>query len=127
MNAINWFEIPTVELGRAVTFYRHILGASMQLATFGGIEHAFFDKVDKGGVSGALVRDPQRTPSDAGTLVYLAADGAPGGLDGVLARAAASGGRVMLPKTAIGEHGWIGLVVDTEGNLVGFHGAPARA
>jgi predicted enzyme related to lactoylglutathione lyase len=121
MHAINWFEIPTVELGRAVTFYRHILGASIKVDTFGGIEHGFFDKLGEGAVSGALVRDPRRAPSDAGTLVYLAADGAPGGLDGVLARVAASGGKVTLPKMSIGEHGSIGLFVDTEGNLVGLH------
>ncbi len=121
MHAINWCEIPTVELGRAVTFYRHILGASMKVDTFGGIEHAFFDKLGEGAVSGALVRDPRRAPSDAGTLLYLAADEAPGGLDGVLARVAASGGKVTLPKMSIGEHGAIGLFIDTEGNLIGLH------
>jgi predicted enzyme related to lactoylglutathione lyase len=39
-----------------------------------------------------------------------------------LARAESAGGKVILPKTAIGENrGFIALFIDTEGNKVGFH------
>lgn len=37
------------------------------------------------------------------------------------ARAAAHGGRVRRDKMAIGEHGFIALVADTEGTTIGLH------
>jgi predicted enzyme related to lactoylglutathione lyase len=53
-----------------------------------------------------------------GTVVYLNVEG---DLDGVLARAAANGGEIIKPRLAIGPHGFIGLIKDTEGNVVGLH------
>lgn len=32
-----------------------------------------------------------------------------------------TGGRVLKPKSAIGDYGFIALVHDTEGNLIGLH------
>ena len=37
------------------------------------------------------------------------------------ARVAAHGGQVMREKFSIGEYGFIALVVDTEGNMIGLH------
>ena len=56
--------------------------------------------------------------SDLGVIVYLDADGT---LDAGLARVERAGGQVILPKTDIGPPGFIALVRDTEGNLVGLH------
>jgi predicted enzyme related to lactoylglutathione lyase len=36
-------------------------------------------------------------------------------------RAEDAGGKVVKPKTAIGNYGHIALVSDTEGNLIGLH------
>ena len=41
-------------------------------------------------------------------------------LDAALKRVEESGGRVAMPKTQIGEHGFYALISDTEGNTVGF-------
>jgi predicted enzyme related to lactoylglutathione lyase len=49
--------------------------------------------------------------------IYLAVED----LDAVLARAKPAGGEVVLPRTPIGEHGFIGAVRDSEGNTVGLH------
>ncbi len=40
---------------------------------------------------------------------------------GCLSRAEASGGKVALPKTSIGEYGEIAQIVDPDGNAVGLH------
>ena len=40
-------------------------------------------------------------------------------------RAAAYGGQLFKPKMPIGEHGFIAMVVDTEGNMIGLHSATA--
>jgi predicted enzyme related to lactoylglutathione lyase len=37
------------------------------------------------------------------------------------ARATANGGSIFKEKMSIGEHGFIALVFDTEGNMIGLH------
>jgi predicted enzyme related to lactoylglutathione lyase len=44
-----------------------------------------------------------------------------GTLDACLARVKDAGGQVVMPKTDIGDPGFIALVMDTEGNTVGLH------
>ncbi len=46
---------------------------------------------------------------------------ADGKMDAILARVAGAGGAVVLPRTSIGQHGFIALIKDTEGNRVGLH------
>jgi len=54
-----------------------------------------------------------------GTTVYL--DGG-NDLSVPLGRVEGAGGKVILPKTAVGgNRGFIALFIDTEGNKVGFH------
>ncbi len=63
-------------------------------------------------------RDPRRRPTTDGAIVYLRAKG---GIDGCIERATRAGGKVVLPKTGIGDPGYIAIVADTEGNHVGLH------
>ncbi len=117
-NAVNWFELPVQDLGRAQRFYERVLGAELRSASEDGVPMAIFPY--DGGVGGALVHDPRVKPATDGTIVYLDARG---GLDGAIARIAEAGGRVVLPKTDIGPPGFIAILVDTEGNRVGLHQA----
>lgn len=118
MNAISWFEIPTTNLERAERFYRTVLGQTLQRIPSDEMPMAIFPYEQGRGVGGCLVlAKPERTPSAQGTLVYFATKD----LDGALGRVAGAGGSVVLPRTGIGEHGFIGLVRDTEGNVVGLH------
>jgi predicted enzyme related to lactoylglutathione lyase len=116
-NVVTWFEIPTVNLDRAVKFYETVLGLRAKVETFNGVQHAMF-LGDKEGASGALIFDPRRKPSTEGTVVYLNANK---DIDGALDRAKRAGGRVVLPKTDIGEPGFIAILADTEGNHVALH------
>ena len=79
---------------------------------------AIFASAVEQGVGGALVRQPGREPTSQGVLVYLDADGK---LDACLGRRRERGGAVVQPKTDIGPPGFIALVRDTEGNIVGLH------
>jgi uncharacterized protein len=115
-NVICHFEIPVRNLERAVTCYEALLGATLRRETFNGLPYALFPH-EEPGVSGALVEDPRRTPG-GGTLVYLNAGGQ---LDAILSRAEQARLRVVLPKTAIGPEGHIALLIDSEGNTVGFN------
>lgn len=121
-HTINWFEIPTTQLGRAVDFYRAVTGLPMKVASFGGGEMAVFPG-EPGSIYGALIRNDHLAPGP-GTIVYLNTAAFEGGLAGGLARAAAAGGTIVMPATDIGQHGTIALFKDSEGNTVGLH-APA--
>lgn len=116
-NAAVWFEIFVADMDRAARFYQDTLGVELRREDFGGKPHAIFP-AGEGGAGGALVRDAERKPNGGGTLVYLSATGK---LDACLDRVPHAGGAVLLPKTDIGEHGFIAIARDTEGNSVGLH------
>jgi predicted enzyme related to lactoylglutathione lyase len=124
-NALNWFEIPVRDLDRAVDFYQQVLGVELKREIFGGAPLAIFPfNEGSGEVGGALVFDPKRAPSRDGALLYLNAGGK---LDAMLDRVARARGEVVLPKTEIGPHGQIGVIRDSEGNLIGLHAPPSAA
>ena len=117
-HTINWFEIPTTDLDRASRFYEAVLGATVKREHFDGtgMQMAVFQG-DEASVRGALIVDERRKPAADGALVYLHARD----LDASLARIEKAGGNVVMPKTDIGPPGFIALVRDTEGNVVGLH------
>lgn len=117
VNFINWFEIPALNLERAVSFYNNIYDIKMKTMDMNGYSMAFFP-ADKG-VGGAVVAGDGCTPSEIGTLVYLN-----GGKDllRVLERVEVAGGRVVVEKTLINEEiGYFAVFIDTEGNKLALH------
>ena len=115
-NAVNWFELPASNFDRAVKFYAHILEVELQKTNMMGLDMAFFPAED--GVGGAVVAGEGYSPAENGSVVYLN-----GGenLSGPLDRIEQSGGKVLVPKTSIGENGYIAQFLDTEGNRVALH------
>lgn len=120
-NAINWFEIPVNDFDRAIDFYEHILDTRLQRETMDGINMAIFP-YSENTVSGALVKADFLTPSEQGSVVYLNAEGI---MDDVLDRAQKKGSKTLLPKTAIGENGFIAHISDSEGNKIALHSMQA--
>ena len=117
-NSINWFEIPSRNIDKAVTFYEQTLGVKLLREVFGGEPHAMFPvEKTQDSVTGALVSTDRLTPG-AGVIIYLHA---PDGVKACLARAKTAGAKEVTPHTAIGEHGFIAVVADLEGNHVGLH------
>ncbi|WP_394843879.1 VOC family protein [Pendulispora brunnea] len=116
-NAVNWFEIPVNDLERAVRFYEAVFRIELKRERSEDLELAIFPS-DQAGVGGALSLSRHRAPSPNGSLVYLNATGV---LDEVLARIEGASGHVLLPKTNIGDPGFIALFSDSEGNVVGLH------
>ncbi|HSK12907.1 MAG TPA: VOC family protein [Phnomibacter sp.] len=124
-NAISWFEIPTVDLDRATRFYEAIFGISLIPLDMDNIKMRMFPVDDmENGVGGSLVHSEGFfTPSHtAGVLIYL--NGNPD-LQQVLDKVEAAGGKIMVPKTQISEqYGYMGVIIDTEGNRIGLHSSP---
>ena len=115
---LNWFEIPVADFDRAQRFYEALLGHGVERMALGALTMGMLSS-DPAVAGGAIVHDPQNTPSVTGTVVYLNAgeDLAP-----MLARGEAAGGRVLVPKTEIGNgFGYFAHLLDTEGNRVGLH------
>lgn len=118
-NAINWFEIPVKDFDNAKLFYETILGAKMHLMEAMGMRSAFFDAdLQGGGIGGCIMQGQGYVPAAQGSLVYLN-----GGddLSVPLSKVEAAGGKILLPKTAIGPNGFMAHFTDPEGNKVGLH------
>ena len=117
-SAINWFEIPAVDFDRAKTFYERVLDIKM-IIPFPDTKYAMFPAdMQNGEIGGGLTQEEGAVPAPQGTLIYLN-----GGenLDVPLARVEAAGGKVIMPKTSIGENGFMARFIDTEGNRIAFH------
>lgn len=120
-NSLNWFEIPANDIARSKKFYESIFDIELQDNEMGETKMAFFPWTPgSGNANGSLAQGPDYKPSMEGTKVYLNADPS---MDAVLARVESAGGKVLVPKTSIGEHGHIAFILDTEGNNVGLHSA----
>jgi predicted enzyme related to lactoylglutathione lyase len=117
---ISWFEIPALDLGRARAFYETLFGVSLQDYKTDAQEMAIFPYNRETSTGGCLKKASAFEPSAIGTLVYLETGTE---LDTVLSRAAAHGGSVALPRTALPPgQGAYAHIIDTEGNRVGLHG-----
>jgi len=116
-NAITWFEIPTTDITRAVTFYENLLAKKLQ--SFPSDEPYFMFPSGDDSVGGALVQRRHQRPTADGAMVFLNVDGH---LDDVLTRAHQLKGSVLLPKTQIpGPGTFYACIRDSEGNHIGLH------
>lgn len=97
-NPVVWFEIYVQDMERAKTFYEGVLQ--------GKLERIPGPDIMEGCPSGG-----------SSTLVYFKCK------DCAVeaARAGEHGGRLFKEKMSIGQYGFIALVLDTEGNMIGLH------
>lgn len=116
-NFVVWFEIPVSNLDRAMKFYSKVMSVELQSMGMGTNKQATFPFVP-GVASGSLKENKESEPSAAGTMIYLN-----GGedLSAPLARVEAAGGKIIKKKTSIGEHGFMAIFKDTEGNHIALH------
>lgn len=117
VTTLNWFEIPATDFERAKAFYATVLDA--ELYDDPNRHYAYLPaNPEKGEFGGAIGFGENFVPATTGITIYL--DGGDD-LSVPLSRVEGAGGKVILPKTAIGGNGFIALFIDTEGNKVGFH------
>lgn len=118
MNPVDWFEIPVTDIVRAKKFYESVFGLQISLHHIGPMEMGWFPmKNNAYGASGSLVNVEGSIPSHTGTLVYFGVSD----IEIVLERITRNDGKVLLPKTSIGEYGFIAHFEDSEGNKIALH------
>jgi predicted enzyme related to lactoylglutathione lyase len=122
-NVVNWFEVPVLDMDRAIRFYETVFGFKMEKMQMGNQLLAWFPAVEEDGpgTGGALVLEPgNMRPSPDGVLVYFTAPS--GNVEFELTRVESAGGVVLIPKTLISkEYGYYGMLLDSEGNRIGIH------
>lgn len=118
-NPVGWFEIYVEDINRAKKFYQHVFqrGEFITISDDETKMFAFPWDDSKPYISGSLVQTPYLKPSVGGTVVYFNC------IDCALeeSRIIPNGGTIIKSKFSIGDFGFISLVKDTEGNLIGLH------
>ena len=126
-NAISWFEIPTIDLQRAQTFYETIFEIQMIPMDTANLKMRMFPIEDPmNGIGGALsyAEGFYKPSATDGPLVYLNANP---DVQIVLNKIEKAGGKIMVPKTEISpEYGFMAVFIDTEGNRVALHSVPVQ-
>lgn len=117
-NPVGWFEIYVQDMGRAKAFYECVFAVQLQKLESPDLEMWAFPMQEKStGAMGALVRMEGCPSGGNSTLVYFTcADCAI-----EAKRAKENGGQIFKDKFSIGQYGFISLVNDTEGNMIGLH------
>lgn len=125
MRKIGFFDIYVDDMDRAQAFYETVLDTTltpMDDPTDPSIQmRAFGDDFTSHGAGGALVKLQHTSPGPGGSMVYFSCDDC----SVEAARVPAAGGSIVREKYAIGEHGFVAIVADTEGNMIGLHSPAA--
>lgn len=118
LNPVGWFDIHVSDLKRAKKFYESVF--EIQMTDFPpewGKQAAFpFDETGAH-ISGALVEKEGWVANGNNTLVYFNSEDCLS----EASRVEAAGGKLIQPKTSIGEFGFVSILMDTEGNSIGLH------
>jgi len=117
-NPVGWFEIYVQNMSRARAFYEQVFATRLEKLPGPDFEMWTFPmSMEQTGSSGSLVQFPG-VPSGGNSIVvyFSCADCAV-----EESRVVPAGGTVHRPKMSIGDYGFIALVHDTEGNLIGLH------
>lgn len=124
MNNFNpcvWFEIYAEDIDRAVHFYESVFQVSLidlcDPSDPTMVMRMFPGHHEQAGASGCITQMEGIKPGSGGTIVYF------GSVDCAeeVARARQAGGTIVRDKMPIGEHGFMALIKDTEGNIIGIH------
>jgi predicted enzyme related to lactoylglutathione lyase len=117
-NFVVHFEIPVLDLDRAMAFYSAVFETSLTREEIDGYQMAMFPVEDEAfGASGALVQGDVYIPSTEGCFLYFGVES----IDETMARALANGGAEMYAKKSNGDLGWVAEIKDTEGNRIALH------
>lgn len=114
-----WYDIPALDLDRAIQFYSAVLAAPVKKEMVGGVPTGWLPTED-GEVMGCVCVVPGFKPSADGVMIYLSVTGR---LQAAVAAVRANGGTVQSEIHSIGPYGFRAEVLDSEGNCIALHAA----
>jgi len=119
--SVQWYEIPVREMDRAINFYQKVFDCELSRQVLDDFQMLWFPfHPEQGGASGSLVYHEEfyEISPKAGVLVYFGVDDC----EVELSRVEAAGGKVEIPKRMIApDIGFMGVIIDAEGNRLAFH------
>ncbi len=120
-NPVVWFEIYVDDFKKAIKIYETVLNIDLQDMpdpNNSGLQMASFPfKKDMPNSTGALVKMEGIKAGGNSTIVYFDCEDC----STEETRVTKAGGKVHKSKFSIGEHGFISLCFDTEGNMFGLY------
>ncbi len=124
-NPVGWFEIYVSDMSRAKAFYEAMLSVKLEALPGPSTEDSSLEMwvfpgamdADTPGCNGALCKMEGCAPGGGGTLIYFSCEDCAT----EAGRVTASGGSLYKEKFSIGQHGFIAIACDTEGNTIGLH------
>lgn len=121
MDKVIHFEIPFDNSQRAQKFYKEIFG--WQINILPEMDYYMVNTVETdpntmipkepGAINGGML---QRDPSGPNPVIVIGVNP----IDDYLTKIEKAGGKVVMPKIAIGKFGFYARVSDTEGNIIGL-------
>ena len=123
-NPVCWFEIYVNDMPRAKAFYETVLGITLEKLEMPeevkvpDLEMwTFPNDFEKHGATGALAKMEGFPAGNSSVLIYFSCE------DCAVeeSRVEKAGGKIQQTKMSIGQHGFISMIIDTEGNMIGLH------
>lgn len=116
MDAVVHFEIPTKKYDTAKKFYMDIFG--WKIEEWPGMPNKYgmttTTNDGKGGINGGLMEPSQ--PFENATIITISV----ASIDDYLAKITAAGGQMLMPKSPVGDMGFMARFSDLDGNTVGL-------
>lgn len=109
-----YFEIPVMDMERAIKFYSQVFNVEFSKETIHGCEMAFFPYSKGQGITGALANGEIYKPSVEGCLIYLATES----IDKTMEKVIELGAEQLFPKTEVPGTGYSAEFKDSEGNRI---------
>jgi len=122
MNKVVHFELPTKDFARAKQFYTDLFG--WQISEWPGSKTKYGMSVttptgdqgptDPGAINGAIMEPSQ--PYENVTMITIEVPS----IDDHLTKIESAGGKTLMPKSPVGDMGFMARFQDPEGNVVGL-------
>ena len=131
---IAWFEIPTKDFDRALSFYKNVFNVPMDIFEFSSLRHGVFKL--EGQLTGAIVESESKDSDVYGPVIFFNANP---DMSELIDLVQENGGKMLLPKTLIknsrsedgmaeiprnlidGNIGYFSYFEDCEGNKMGLY------
>ncbi len=113
-NPVVYFEIPVLEMNRAVKFYQTVFGFEFERKTIDNYEMALFPfKKEDSGITGSLAKGDVYKPTKDGVILYFKTDN----IEETLKKVISQNSKILYPKTDNGI-GYVAEFEDSEGNRI---------